>query len=88
MADLAELCGARSEDFFGAVERFQPKHVAREKLKRAAGIGFERGRRKTALGEMFPVAVDLVEHAVVTKQAVAALIDFSNNFAALFVKIR
>ena len=88
MADLAAFSGTRSEDFFGAVERFQTEHMAREKLKRATGIGFERGGRKAALGEMFPVVIELADHAIVTKQAVAALIDFGDNFAALFVEVR
>ncbi len=53
MTELAELSGTRSEDLFRTVERFQAEHVAREKLKRAAGIGFERRGRKAALGKCF-----------------------------------
>ena len=62
--------------------------MAREKLKRATGVGFERGRREAALGEMFPEAVERGEHAVVGKQAVAALIDFGDDPTALFIKRR
>ena len=88
MTELAELRGARSEDFFGMVERFQAEHVAREKLKRAAGIGFQRRRREAALGKMFPVAIEVGERAVVRKQAVTALIDCGDDLASLPVKRR
>src|SRR5213593_2194723 len=88
MTELAELSRIRSEDLFGTVERFQAKHVAREKLKRTTGIGFERGRRRAALGKMFPVTVELGDRAVVGQQAIAALIDFSGDLAALSVKRR
>src|SRR6266545_7890208 len=88
MTELAELSGIWSEDLFRTVKRLQAEHVAREKLKRATGIGFECGRRRAALGKMFPVTVELGERAVVGQQAITALVDFGDDLAALSVKRR
>src|SRR5690242_21335998 len=54
MAELAELSGTRSENFFGPVEGCQPEYVARKKLKRTASIGFQRSGRDPAFGITLP----------------------------------
>ncbi len=62
--------------------------MARKKLKWAAGVGFERSGRRSALGKVFPVVSEIGERTVIGKQAVAALIGCSNDLAALPVKLR
>ena len=88
MTELAELRGLGPRVSSGWSSGSKPSTSAREKLKRAAGIGFERRGRRAALGKMFPVAIEVGERAVVRKQAVTALIDCGDDLASLPVKLR
>src|SRR6476469_306434 len=88
MAELAELSGTRSEDFFGPVHGCQSKYVARKKLKRAASIGFQRSGRDPAFGITLPVILKLSERPVVGQQTIAASIDFGDNIFSLAVNRR
>src|SRR4029078_10377916 len=88
MAELTELSGTRSEDFFGPVERCHAEYMTRKKLKGTASIGFQRGGRDPARGITLPIIFKLRKRSVVAQQPIAAAVDFGDNLSSLPVNCR